>query len=44
MVFEEHELEGVFTISPDIFFDDRGYFFESFKEDVFKEKFNFSER
>lgn len=40
MVLKEHLLKGVFTISPDIFHDDRGYFFESFKEDFFKEKLN----
>jgi len=40
MVFKEHSLKGVFIISPDIFHDERGYFLESFKEDVFKEKLN----
>ncbi len=32
--------KGVFVISPDIFCDDRGYFFELFREDVFKDKLN----
>ena len=36
MVFEEHELKGVFIINPEIFYDDRGYFFESFKDDILK--------
>ena len=27
-------------ISPDVFYDHRGYFFESFKENEFKEKLN----
>ena len=40
MVFKEQTLKGVFIINPDIFVDDRGYFFESFKEDIFKEKLN----
>jgi len=40
MVFQEHSLRGVFIIKPDIFCDDRGYFFESFKDDIFKEKLN----
>ena len=42
MVFQEQTLKGVFIINPDIFFDDRGYFFESFKENIFKEKLNCS--
>ena len=37
MVFKKHALKGVFIIKPKILYDDRGYFFESFKEDVFKE-------
>tara|TARA_Y100000022_G_scaffold196449_1_gene203461 strand:- start:535 stop:1077 length:543 start_codon:yes stop_codon:yes gene_type:complete len=40
MVFQEHSLRGVFIINPDIFCDDRGYFFESFKDDIFNEKLN----
>ena len=42
MVFEEQKLKGVFLISPDIFIDNRGYFFESFKEQDFKKKLNCS--
>ena len=40
MVFQEQALKGVFIISPGIFCDDRGYFFESFREDVFIDKLN----
>tara|TARA_B100000941_G_C28283932_1_gene438006 strand:+ start:105 stop:647 length:543 start_codon:yes stop_codon:yes gene_type:complete len=40
MVFQEQTLKGVFIISPEIFFDERGYFFESFKENTFKKKLN----
>ena len=40
MVFEEQKFKGVFLISPDIFIDNRGYFFESFKEQDFKKKLN----
>ncbi len=40
MLFQEHSFKGVFIIKPDIFRDDRGYFFESFKEHIFKEKLN----
>ena len=40
MVFEEQKLKGVFLISPDIFIDNRGYFFESFKEQDFKKELN----
>ena len=40
MVFQEHSLKGVFIINPDVFCDDRGYFFESFKDDIFVEKLN----
>ena len=40
MVFEEQALRGVYIVIPNIFYDERGSFFESFKEDVFKEKLN----
>lgn len=36
MKVEETQLDGCFVISPKIFHDDRGYFFESFNKDVFK--------
>ncbi len=39
--FEEQELEGVYLIKPKIFKDNRGYFFESFRESIFFEKFNY---
>jgi len=32
------ELDGVFTVSPRRFGDDRGYFSETFRQDVFSEK------
>ena len=34
MIFEKQELEGLFIIKPEIFEDDRGYFFESYREDL----------
>lgn len=36
MKVEQTQLEGCFIISPKIFRDNRGYFFESFNEEVFK--------
>ena len=40
MVFQEQKLKGVYVIIPDVFKDDRGYFFESFKDIDFKKKLN----
>ena len=40
MFFEEQKFQGVFLISPNVFYDDRGYFFESFKKHVLKNKLN----
>tara|TARA_Y100000591_G_scaffold310932_1_gene313767 strand:+ start:910 stop:1452 length:543 start_codon:yes stop_codon:yes gene_type:complete len=40
MVFQEQVFKGVFIIEPDVFHDDRGYFFESYKDNIFKEKLN----
>ena len=40
MVFEEQKIKSVYVISPKVFDDDRGYFFESFKKSEFKEKLN----
>ena len=40
MVFEEQKFRGVYVISPDVYIDNRGYFFESFKEIDFKKHFN----
>lgn len=34
MVVSEIEIEGLLIIAPKIYGDDRGYFFESFREDV----------
>ena len=41
MLFEEHEFDGVYIIKPKIFKDNRGYFFESFRESIFSEKLNY---
>jgi dTDP-4-dehydrorhamnose 3,5-epimerase len=35
------KIKGIWIIEPKILNDDRGYFFESFKLDVFKQKTNF---
>lgn len=37
MKFEETKLKGCYVIEPKIFGDDRGYFFESFNKEKFKE-------
>ena len=36
MIVEHTQLEGCFIISPKIFRDDRGYFFESFNKEAFE--------
>ncbi|WCO01655.1 dTDP-4-dehydrorhamnose 3,5-epimerase [Psychroserpens ponticola] len=36
MIVEQTQLEGCFIISPKVFLDDRGYFFESFNRETFK--------
>ena len=36
MKFEKTSIDSVYTITPNVFKDDRGYFFESFKEDEFR--------
>ena len=36
MNYEPTSIDGVYTITPNVFKDDRGYFFESFKEDEFR--------
>ena len=36
MIIKETELSGVFLITPQIFEDNRGYFFESYKSDHFR--------
>lgn len=35
MIFEKTSLEGVWLIKPRVYEDSRGYFFESFRNDVF---------
>ena len=40
LVFEEQKLKGVYIIRPEIYNDDRGYFFESFKASDFKKNLN----
>jgi len=40
LVYEEQKFKGVYVIRPDVYFDDRGYFFESFKEDDFEKHLN----
>lgn len=37
MKFTEQELEGVWVIEPKVFLDERGYFMESFKKEVFEQ-------
>lgn len=32
MKYEQTSINGVYTITPNVFKDERGYFFESFKE------------
>ena len=36
MKYEKTSIDGVYTITPNVFKDERGYFFESFKEDKFR--------
>ncbi|MFL3014078.1 MAG: dTDP-4-dehydrorhamnose 3,5-epimerase [Candidatus Neomarinimicrobiota bacterium] len=40
MVFEKQDLGGVYIITPELFEDERGYFFESFRELEFQNKLN----
>lgn len=35
MIFTEQKIRGVWVIEPKVFVDDRGYFMESFKKDLF---------
>ena len=37
MIFKETEIKGVYVIEPRVFNDARGYFFEAWKRDEFKE-------
>ena len=41
MIIEEQSLENVLLLKPEVFKDKRGYFFESYRNSVFKEN-NFS--
>ena len=36
MKYEQTSIPGVYTITPNVFKDERGYFFESFKEEEFR--------
>ena len=36
MTYEKTDIEGVYIITPKVFKDDRGYFFESFKDKEFR--------
>ena len=36
MIFTKTELEGVYILEPRVFTDSRGYFFESYNEQEFK--------
>lgn len=36
MTYEKTSIDGVYIITPKVFKDDRGYFFESFKEEEFR--------
>lgn len=36
MTYEKTDIEGVYIITPKVFKDDRGYFFESFKDAEFR--------
>ena len=38
MIFEKQDLDGVYIITPQLLKDDRGYFFESFRESEFHNK------
>ncbi len=40
MVFEEQALEGVYIVNPTVFYDERGSFFETFKENEFEKILN----
>ena len=40
MVFEEQAFKGVYIVNPIVFYDERGSFFESFKDNEFEKKLN----
>ena len=37
MIFTEQKIKGVWVIEPKVFVDDRGYFMESFKKELFEQ-------
>ena len=40
MIFEKQDLDGIYIITPELFKDERGYFFESFRHSEFFNKLN----
>ena len=40
MIFEEQKLEGIHLITPEVHYDSRGYFLETFRTSEFKDKLN----
>mgnify|MGYP001276533318 CR=1 FL=1 len=40
MIFEKQDLDGIYIITPGLFNDERGYFFESFRQSEFFNKLN----
>ena len=40
MIFEKQDLDGIYIITPELFKDERGYFFESFRHSQFFNKLN----
>ena len=40
MIFEKQDLDGIYIIKPELFKDERGYFFESFRQSEFYKKLN----
>jgi len=40
LIFEKQDLNGIYIITPDLFNDERGYFFESFRQSEFFNKLN----
>ena len=40
MIFEKQDLDGVYIITPQLLKDDRGHFFESFRESEFHNRLN----
>ena len=40
MIFEKQDLDGVYIITPQLHKDDRGHFFESFRESEFHNRLN----